>query len=180
MRFYKTNCNRRINYTYPSVTGECITIHPGDGYGGETVADVHIKTLHSFDDGEVYNNCKNCRPPRTTKEKQEILEWEKEHPGEKFPKNWNLSLDTFSDDLDSDMDRSDLMREVYGRTHEDNPVVERFWEVMEDMPPKQKRALALVELEDYSMTEVAVMFGCSVANVSKLVAKAKEFIKKNY
>lgn len=78
------------------------------------------------------------------------------------------------------MDHSNLMREVYDRTHVENPIVEHFWEVMEDMPPKHKRALTLVELEGYSMTEVADIFGCSVANVSKLVAKEKMYIRENY
>lgn len=180
MKFHKTNYNNRTSYTYPFVTGEHITIHPGDRFGDEVVVDVHIKTLYAFDDAEVYNNCKNHKLPLTNEEKNEICEWEAAHPGEKISSKWIISLDAFTEDLDSDIDRSNLMKEIYDRSHAENPVVDRLWEVIDDMPPKQRQVIVLVELRGYSMTEVADKMGCSIANVSKLVARAKEFIKKNY
>lgn len=178
MKFRKTNYNNRPTYTYKSVTGEEITIAPGDA-DGEVTAEL-IKFLHSQDDAEVYNNLKNCRPPLSDKERDMIREWEDAHPREEVPKNWTMSLDAFSEDADSDMDRSGLMREVYDRSHAENPAASRLGEVIDEMPYKQRQAFVLVELDGYSMTEAADKLGCSIANVSKLIARAKTFIRENY
>lgn len=178
MRFYKTNSNYRTTYTYKSATGEKITLAPGD-VDGEVTAEL-IKFLHSLDDAEIYNNRKNCRPPLSDEEKAMIREWEESHPGEEVPKNWTLSLDAFSEDADSDMDRSDLMREVYDRSHAENLATARLEEVIDAMPYKQRQAFVLVELDGYSMTETADKMGCSIANVSKLVARAKTYIQESY
>lgn len=178
MKFRKTNYNKRPTYTYKFVTGEKTTIAPGDA-DGEVTAEL-IKFLHSRDDAEVYNNLKNCRPPLSDKERDMSREWEDAHPGEEVPKNWTMSLDAFFKDADSDMDRSSLMREVYDRSHAENPVAVRLWDVIDEMPYKQRQAFVLVELDGYSMTETADKLGCSVSNVSKLIAKAKTFIRENY
>lgn len=178
MKFRKTNYNKRPTYTYKSVTGEKITIAPGDA-NGEVTAEL-IKFLHSRDDAEVYNNLKNCRPPLSDKERDMIREWEEAHPGEEVPKNWTMSLDAFSKDADSDMDRSGLMREVYDRSHAENLAAVRLWDVIDAIPYRQRQAFVLVELDGYSMTETADKLGCSVSNVSKLIAKAKKFIRENY
>lgn len=178
MKFHKTNYNNRTAYTYKSATGERITFAPGDA-DGEVTAEL-IKFLHSLDDAEIYNNRKNCKPPLSDEEKAAIREWEVAHPGEEAPKNWTMSLDAFSEDPDSDMDRSGCMREVYDRTQTEGLTAARLWEVMDEMPYKQRQAFVLVELDGYSMTEAADKLGCSIANVSKLVARAKEFIRRNY
>lgn len=178
MKFYKTNYYNRANYTYKSVTGEIITLVPGNA-GGEITAEL-IEYLHKLDDKEVNNNIKNHKPQLTNEEKKANREWEESHPGEKVPKNWTISFDAFSEDSDSDMDCSDLMREVYDRLHAENSDIDHLWEVINDMPFKQRQALVLVELDGYTMTETADRLGCSIANVSKLVARAKEFIKNNF
>lgn len=178
MKFRKTSYNNRPTYTYKSVTGEKITVALGDADGEVTVE--LIKLLHALDDAEVYNNLKNCRSPLSDKERNMIREWEDAHPGEKAPKNWTMSLDAFFEDADSDMDRSGLMREVYDRSHAENPAASRLGEVIDEMPYKQRQAFVLVELDGYSMTEAADKLSCSVANVSKLIARAKAFIRENY
>lgn len=178
MKFRKTNYNDRTTFTYEFATGEKVTFAPGDA-DGEVTAEL-IKFLHSQDDAEVYNNRKNCKPPLSDEEKEIIREWEKTHPGEEVSKNWTLSLDAFSEDADSDMDRSGLMREIYNRSHAENPAISRLGEVIDEMPYKQRQAFALVELDGYSMTEAADKLGCSIANVSKLVTRAKAFILEKY
>lgn len=178
MVFRRTNYNNRTTYTYKSVTGETITFASGDA-NGEITADL-IKCLHSLDDKEVYNNIKNHKPQLSDDEKAAIREWEKAHPREEVPKKWIMSLDAFYGDSDSDMDRSYLMREVYDRSCKEDLATTRLWEVMDDMPDKQHRAFLLVELYGYTMTEAADKLRCSIANVSKLVARAKEFIRENY
>lgn len=177
MKFYKTNYHNRANYTYKSVTGEKITLVPGDA-DGEITAEL-IEYLHKLDDNEVHNNIKNHKPQLSDEEKKAIREWEESHHGEEAPKNWTISFDTFSEDSDSDMDRSGIMREIYNKSHTENLIVTRFWETIDIMPYKQRQALLLVELEGYTMTEAADRMGCSIANISKLVARSKEFIKNN-
>lgn len=176
MKFRKTNYNNRTTYTYVFATGEKIAIAPGD----EEITAGLIKYLHSLDDSEVYNNWKNCKPPLSDEEKAVVHKWEEAHPGEKIPKNWNLSLDMFSEDSDSDMDRSDLMKGVYDRSHAEDHAETRLREVIDEMPCKQRQAFILVEYDGYSMTEAACKLCCSIANVSKLVTRAKAFIRKNY
>lgn len=178
MKFRKTNYNNRPTYTYRFATGEEITIAPGDA-DGRVTAEL-IKFLHSRDDAEVYNNRKNCKPPLSDEEKEMIRKWEDAHPGEEVPKNWTMSLDAFYEDADSDMDRSGIMREVYDRSHAEDLAVSRLGEVIDEMPYKQRQAFVMVELDGYSMTEVADKLGCSIVNVSKLIARAKSFIRKNY
>lgn len=178
MKFHKTNYNNRTTYTYKSATGERITFAPGDADGAITAE--LIKLLHSLDDAEINNNRKNCKPPLSDDEKTAIRKWEEAHPGEEVPRNWILSLDAFSDDSDSDMDHSDFMREIYDRLHSEDFETTHLWEIMNDMPDKQRCAFDLVEIDGYTMTEAADKLYCSIAEVSKLVARAKEFIKKNY
>ncbi|MDE7251592.1 MAG: hypothetical protein K2O32_01410 [Acetatifactor sp.] len=178
MKFRKTNYNNRTTYTYKFATGEKSALAPGDA-DGKITADL-IKYLHSLDDSEVYNNRKNCKPPLSDEEKDIIREWEAAHPGEEVSKNWTMSLDAFSEDADSDMDHSDLMREVYNRSHAENHVAARLREVIDEMPYKQRQAFVMVELDGYSMTETADKLGCSIANVSKLVTRAKAFIWEKY
>lgn len=178
MKFRKTNYNNRTTYTYKFVTGEKLTLAPGNA-DVEITVDL-IKYLHSLDDSEVYNNRKNCKPPLSDEEKAVVHKWEEAHPGEEFPKNWTLSLDTFSEDPDSDMDRSSIIRDVYEKANEKKHAVTRLWEIIDKMSDRQRRVFIMVELDGYTMTETADKLGCSIANVSKLIARAKTFIKENY
>ena len=56
MLFRKTPTSERGNYVYRFSDGMVSVIAEGDE------AAVWIKSLHSFDDAEVYNNIKNSRP----------------------------------------------------------------------------------------------------------------------
>ena len=56
-RFRKTPTSQRKVYKYYDANERCVAIiHPGDD---NQVSEIHIKILHSMDDAEVYNNCKN-------------------------------------------------------------------------------------------------------------------------
>ena len=95
LRVRKTPAAKRTTYTYPIYDGSTITLIPGkDG-----ITEEFIVLLHHLDDAEVRNNLKNGRPELTAEEKQAVKEWENAHPGEKAPRNWNLSIDyVMSDD----------------------------------------------------------------------------------
>ena len=56
MLFRKTPTNERGNYVYRFNDGTVSVIAEGNE------AEVWIKSLHSLDDAEVYNNIKNSRP----------------------------------------------------------------------------------------------------------------------
>ncbi|MBR2528139.1 MAG: hypothetical protein IKE58_06710 [Blautia sp.] len=87
MLFRKTPTSERDNYVYRFNDGTVSVIAEG------SEAEVWIKSLHSFDDAEVYNNIKNSRPQIEAWQKKALEEWKVLHPGEEPEKNWNLSMD---------------------------------------------------------------------------------------
>ncbi len=76
MLFRKTPTSERGNYVYRFSDGMVSVIAEGDE------AAVWIKSLHSFDDAEVYNNIKNSRPQLEPWQKKALEEWKAQHPGE--------------------------------------------------------------------------------------------------
>lgn len=202
MKIRKTRQEKRSDYSYPinvqvgsdKWETKFITIRPGED--GVTEAD--IKTLHSFDDSEVYYNNKNMHPTKTDEEKAKIKEFEttfidtftKQHgyepnPSyvkdaikEAFPTNWNLSIDwEMDEDGGADKSRVALAASV---EIEHNPAVDHLYEIMESMTDKQREVLRMVKLEDRTLTEVAAILGTSIPNVKKHLDKAIEHIKNNY
>lgn len=102
LRVRKTPAAKRTTYTYPIYDGSTITLIPGkDG-----ITEEFIVLLHHLDDAEVRNNLKNGRPELTAEEKQAVKEWENAHPGEKAPRNWNLSIDYVMSDDEHDSEKA--------------------------------------------------------------------------
>lgn len=183
MKIRKTRQDRRETYRYEAYlengngeyTKECIELKPGtDG-----VTEAWIKILHSLDDHEVYMNCKNSRPPMTDEQKAEKREWEEAHPGEKYMKNWNLSLDYLSTDDDA-QDKSSLIKDSSYSIDDVPADVLRLREVVETMTDKQKQVYTLHVLQEYSFTEISKIMQTSVPNVTKHFEKAKDHIRKNF
>ena len=207
MKIRKTRQDQRTEYRYlvqveDGKGGYRVvynTIRPGDGDGEDIVTELHIQTMHSLDDSEVYYNTKNMRPQRSDSMKAEIAEWKRKyiadfvdkygyepHPfdveeelKERFPSNWNLSLDWEMDDENTDGKSSVAAATAYV-PESDNPVVERFHEVMAGMTELQQQALRLVELEGYTLKEAGEQMGTSPQNVKKHVDKAKKYIEENF
>lgn len=184
MKIRKTRQEQRETYRYEVYTEveegvyrtELVELKPGE----EGVTEAWIKTLHSLDDHEVYMNCKNSRPPMTDEQKAEKREWEEAHPGEKYIKNWNLSLDYLSSDDDA-QDKSSMMKDNSYSMDEDIPAdVLRLREVVETMTDKQKQVYTLHVLEGYSFTEISKVMQTSVPNVTKHFEKVKDHIRKNF
>lgn len=203
MKIRKTRSEQRSDYSYPinvqvgsdKWETKFITIRPG--VDGVTEAD--IKTLHSLDDSEVYYNNKNMHPTKTDEEKAKMKEFElnfiaafKEQHGyepnlsyvkdvikEKFPTNWNLSID-WDMENDGGADKSRVALAASVEMEQSNPVVDRLYEVMETMTDKQREVLRMVKLEERTLTEVAGILGTSISNVKKHLDKAIKHIKNNY
>ena len=147
------------------------TVFPGED--GVTEAD--IKLLHSLDDAEVYNNIKNSHPPLTDAEKAEKENWKAKHPGERYPANWNLSLDYMVGD-DGDEDAPDKSRILSEACTYMEPEYETEQEMLDRilcfLTDIQREIYRLVKIEEYTQTEVADILGTSVPNVNKHFKKA--------
>lgn len=184
MRIRKTRQDNRETYRYEvcredgngGYIREFVELKPGE----EGVTEAWIKTLHSLDDHEVYMNCKNSRPPMTEVQKAEKREWEEAHPGEKYMKNWNLSLDYLSSGDDT-QDKSAVMKDNSYSLEEDVPAdVQHLRDIVDTMTEKQQQVYKLHILEGYSFTEIANMMRTSIPNVKKHYDKAIAHIKNNF
>ena len=114
MRVRKTRQDQRNVYRYPvSVEdgrGGYRTVYTTVRPGEMGVTEVWIQDLHRMDDNEVANNIKNGHPRLTPEQKAAKKEWEETHPGEKYPIDWNLSLDYIAGDTDDgELDKSSVL-----------------------------------------------------------------------
>lgn len=184
MRFRKTRQEDRGVYRYqvnvPDGKGgyriEYNTVRPGE----KGVTEVIIKSLHGFDDSEIYYNVKNSRPQLTGEEKTTVKDWEDKHQGETIEKNWNLSIESLQAEGVS-LDKSSILADLsYSPYEESNPEVDRLYEVLETMTKKQRHVLRMVKFEERTLTEVSQILGTSIPNIKKHLDKAIEHIKNNY
>lgn len=171
MKFRKTRSDHRGTYTFYFDDGSSVTLRPGE----DGVTEANIKVLHAFDDAEVYNNIKNSRPPMSESEKAAKKEWEAEHPGEKYPANWNFSLDYMAGE-DGDEGKSDKSR-VLAETctymeMEDETEVEMLNRILWFLTDIQREVYRLVKIAGHTQTEAAEILGTSVPNVNKHLKKA--------
>ena len=169
----KTPTKQRGTYTYVTAEGCKIVLRPGE----EDVTAVHIKVLHSLDDAEVYNNIKNARPEPSEAEKQQMRKWEDQHPGEKAPRNWNLSLDASLTDEDDSATLGDM---VAAPEKTDSPEVERLRQIVAAMTERQKQVYQLHLIEGFSVKETAAILGMSSPAVTKHKQRIIEIIKENF
>ena len=113
------------------------------------------------------------------KEKQDIKEWEDKHPGEKYQEVWNVSIDSIFDE-EGNQDKCIYLADNTTAVEDTSDEVDRLREVVSMMTEKQQRVYELHFLEGYSLTEVAVIMGTSVASVHKHKEKILKFIKENF
>lgn len=173
MKIRKTSSKQRTTYTYIDAEGNRIVLRPGEN----GVTEVHIKMLHSMDDAEVYNNIKNAKPEPSEAEKQQMREWEDQHPGEKAPRNWNLSLDASLTDEDDSATLGDV---VAAPEKTDSPEVERLRQIVTTMTERQKQVYQFHLLEGFSVKETAAILGMSSPAVTKHKQRIIEIIKENF
>lgn len=171
-RFRKTPTNQRATYTYINYAGQKIVLRPGE----KDVTEVDIKLLHSIDDAEVNNNLKNSRPKPTEKVKQQMREWEEQHPGEKAPRNYNVPLDAPISEEDS-TPRSETIAAPEKTV---SPRVERMREIVDTMTERQKQVYYHLYVHDFNVKETAAILGISSPAVTKYKKRIIEIIKKNF
>jgi RNA polymerase sigma factor (sigma-70 family) len=186
MRVKKTRQSAREMYRYPVEVedgrGGYRTVYNVIKPGEDGVTEVEIKSLHSMDDAEVYNNLKNIRPQMTEEEKAAKKQWEKEHPGEKYEVLWNASLDYLMAD-DAPADESRFLASASYEPFADEEVsddVQRLRDIVASMSERQKQVYRLVLIEEYSLTDAAKIMGCSPANVKQICNRVVSLIRTGF
>lgn len=195
MKIRKTRSDERTTYVYRFADETKVELKPGkDG-----ITEVDIKKLHALDDSEVYYNNKNLRPERTKEEKAEIESWKQEfisdfkksngyEPNEdllkgevedRFPRNYNLSLD-FDNDGDIDPDKRLIATIKSKDMNEEFEWSEHMEDILSLLTDKQRLVIKLMYVDGYKQSEIADLMNISSAAVKKHLDKAKETIKNNF
>ena len=187
LRTRKTYQDDRMTYSYQFANGDKYTLEiDKDG-----ITEADIKLLHSLDDSEVYNNCKNARPGRTKEEKDIIKLWRKKfieefknnhgydpqksdvdyYENEEFPRNYNLSLD--ADLVNSD--KSSIENMVVKNTEfEWSDEILMAFEILTD---NEKLVIEKIYLENMKKIDIAAEMEISNAMVTKYHKKALEKLR---
>ena len=159
MKTRKANAEERNVYVYQfdcigddhNAEKEKVIIRPGEN--GVSADD--IRELHRLDDSEVYYNLKNSKDEDTGM--------------------WITSLDAMYEGKEN--------LEVY-QSEMNNPFYEvkneKLCKLLSSMTEKQRKALLLVEVEEYSITEAAEIMGISISVTRRHLLKAKRYIEENY
>lgn len=196
LKIRKTSSKERATYKYYDAYGNLVSELR---VGHDEITEVTIKELHAWDDREVYNNLKNARPNRSSKEKELKKNWkekyiasfEKEHgykPNPKdvedlandvFPRNYSLSLD-FDNDGMIDPDKRLIETLACNESTDSFDWSERMETVLELLTEKQRLVIELKYMEGYKQSEIAKMMGVSSAAVKKHLDKARAIIREHY
>ena len=167
MLFRKTPTSKRDNYLYKFNDGTVFVINEG------SEAEFWIKSLHSFDDAEVYNNIKNSRPPLDAAQKRAAEEWKAQHPGEEPEKNWNLSMDGLM--KTENQDTSICARQLAEMAAEEqDPQKELLYEKLAELPEGDQELYRLYFIEGYFQSEIAEMKSLSQNTISKKIRRIQE------
>lgn len=164
MLFRKTPTSERDMYVYRFNDGTFSVIAEG------SEAEVWIKSLHSFDDAEVYNNIKNSRPQLEPWQKKALEEWKAQHPGEEPNKNWNLSMDGLmkTENQDTSIYAKQLAEMA---AEEPDPQKELLYEKLSELPAEDQELYMLYFVEGYLQDEIAKMKGVSQNTISKKIRR---------
>lgn len=162
---------KRGKCVYESVTGKIdIT---------EKVSEEWREWLRKADNRIVENNVKNGHPQLTPEQKAEKKDWEEAHPGEKFPANWNLAFDGFSDDPDLDDDKQPILPEALKIMNPEDGQKDWLHEMADFLPADERKLFEYLIEKDMSIAEIAATHEFkSTATVYRLTKKmTKHFIE---
>lgn len=187
LRMRKTYQDDRMTYSYEFANGDKYTLEIDKD--GITEADIIL--LHSLDDSEVYNNCKNARPGRTKEEKDIIKAWRENfieefknnhgyepkksdidyYENEKFPRNYNLSID--ADLVNSDKSTIENMVVKNTEFEWSDEILTAF----EILTNNEKLVIEKIYLENMKKIDISAEMGISNAMVTKYHKKALEKLR---
>lgn len=167
MLFRKTPTSERDNYVYKFNDGTVFVVAKGSD------AEIWIKSLHAFDDAEVYNNIKNSRPQLEPWQKMALEEWKAQHPGEEPEKNWNLSMDGLM--MTENPDTSVYAKQLAEMAVEEpDPQKELLYEKLSELPEDDQELYRLYFIEERSQEEIAKIMGVSQNTISKKLCRIKK------
>ena len=155
LRTRKTYQDDRMTYSYQFANGDKYTLEiDKDG-----ITEADIKLLHSLDDSEVYNNCKNARPGRTKEEKDIIKVWR----------------ENFIEDFKVNSDKSSIENMVVKNTEfEWSDEILMAFEILTD---NEKLVIEKIYLENMKKIDIAAEMEISNAMVTKYHKKALEKLR---
>lgn len=164
MLFRKTPTSERDNYVYRFNDGTVSVI----AESSEMV--VWIKTNHSMDDAEVYNNIKNSRPQLENWQKKAVEEWKAQHPGEEPEKNWNLSMDGLmkTENQDTSIYAKQLAEMM---ADEPDPQKELLYKKVAELLEEDQELYRLYFIEGYSQDKIGEMKRVSQNTISKKIRR---------
>lgn len=189
MRVKKTRQDQRGIYRYevdvPNGKGGYRRTYNVIKPGEDGVTEVMIQALHRMDDNWVTCNVRNGHPKLTLEQKAAKKEWEEAHLGEKYPMDWNLSLNyEFDKCEDGDVSKSSVLSgESYDpfREMEVSDEVLKLREIVAiKMTDRQKQAYELIGLQQRTITEAAKIMGVSIKVAKVHYDKAIDCIRKNF
>ena len=167
MLFRKTPTSKRGNFVYRFNDGTVSVIAKGSG------TEVWIKSLHSFDDAEVYNNIKNSRPQLEPWQRKTLEEWKAQHPGEEPDKNWNLSMDRLM--MTENPDTSVYAKQLAEMTADEPDSQKKLlYEKLSELPEEDQELYRLYYIEEYSQEQIAKMKGVSQNTISKKLRRIRK------
>ena len=202
MKLRKTSNSKRTTYTYFFENGDQVTLEPGvsttiraTGHReiqiDETITEITIKQLHQMDDAGVradlkYINCEDNqeRITRIANKKK----WAAEHPDEPNPYDKPkriISLDSFGDDEDSQLDKSNLLYQAHMLAQDtDDDFYKEKLEIIEEyvatLPMTMQEMYDLIYKQELTQAEVCVKLGLSKSTVSERVKTLVNKIKKYF
>lgn len=168
MRVKKTRKDQRGVYRYevdvPDGKGGYRRTYNVIKPGEDGVTEVMIQDLHRMDDNWVTCNVRNGHPKLTPEQKVAKKEWEEAHPGEKYPMDWNLSLDYIAGECeDGDLDSSSVLSSASYDPFEEMEVSDEVLKlrkiVATKMTDRQRQAYELIGLQEHTITEAAKIMG---------------------
>lgn len=168
--FHKVNVRGNKEHVYSYANGDQFTVTVGQN----DVTQKHVNALNRAHNRCVESNCRNKLQPKSEAEKMEEaaeaaealrLGLKKPKPHKRKPV---LSLDGFfSEAGEHVIDSMACFAEPKSQNGvegmlglEEAPVIDALREAIDALPNREKRALQLVWLEGYSITQAAKMEGC--------------------
>ena len=178
METRKIDANNTMTLIYEFDNAERVTLRAGE----EGVTEVDIRTVKLLRNNMVINNLKNAGPALTAKEKQEIHEYEQNHPGEKMGRRWNISIDGFVDDegasFAGSISMSNPFRQPDAALENKQLVIE---EALNHLTEEQRQIIVWKFYEEKPQKEIAEELGISSSAVSQrirtILKEMKHFIE---